>query len=348
MSWLWLILLGLIFLLFIGGLFLSRGGNYNTNLNPFGESKLNSCVGTETRLEFPLNFDTYNGVYRTKINIGDQTGDYVTFSVIPDLGSSILIVGGPQCVDCNRSDGVWNNTLGKNISDGKESIIRYGSQTSTYLPWRAYLRNYNVAKEINFGVITNSDSNDGRPLNVMGLTHKENGFLEGVCGEKTITFDFKNNKMYLGKADDIINRNNNNGGNNNNGRNGNIVMDLIESAGGPEFVMSNIQDIYINDIKIDQSLVPQYAIWDTGATDSFLPDDLYDFVYRNSNNLNNTKLTMTFKNGTSITRPVNFNIGHNNISKGRLPIPNALLVGNQWMNQHNFSIQHDQAKVIIF
>lgn len=298
---------------------------FNTGIDLF--KPLEECATNQNHLELPLVYDSENGVYRTRIHLGNKNGNKneksIEFSVVPDLGSSILIVAGPDCPECDRKDGFWDFSLGENISNGSQGTIRYGSQMTNYLPWQAYLLDYPGGKEVNFGVITRSKSNDDRPMNVMGLTNRINGFLDGLCGEKTVTFDFSNQKLYLGHHPI---------------QNPKYVVPFVESS-GPEFIMSELKDIKINGQSLN--VVPKYAIWDTGATDTFMSPRLYNEFQKYSYP---QTVELIFKNNIS----VKFKSEQHNISAANLPVADAMLIGNYWMRQYNFSIQHDNSNVIIF
>jgi hypothetical protein len=317
----WALVLLLLFLVFF--FIYKNKGKFEIN-NSLNFKPVEKCTKNET-LDLPLTYDMSNGVYLTQIKLGNEDGRGVNFNVIPDLGSSILLVSGQECRQCNPRDGIWDPSLGENISNGNIGTIKYGSQLTRYIPWQAQLLNYpGGGKRVNFGVAIDSVSNDGKPMNVMGLTNKVNGFLEGICGKKIISFDFTKGRLHLGEFNQQLLK----------------TIPFVESPSGPEFVMSEIASIKINGININLSGV-KYAIWDTGSTDTFLPPALFNqFMQQRPSQ----QVEITFKNGESLT----FTSERNNISSSTLPVDGSLLIGNYWMRQHNFSINHENMTVSTF
>lgn len=322
-----LVLYVFIFLLLLLILFLIlKRGKFELGQNNISIFKpTEDCTNPQT-LALPLIYDSNNGVYVTQVKLGNADGQGVTFTVIPDLGSSILIVSGPNCSACNPAEGIWNLSLGHQIGQNQMGTIKYGSQVTHYIPWQGQLLNYpNGGKEVNFGVIVDSQSSDGKPMNVMGLTNKPNGFLEGICGKKIITFDFSNQKLYLGEYDQPVK----------------FSIPFVESSTGPEFIMSEIQSITINGESLPSNVVPKYAIWDTGSTDTFLSPALFNAF---SQKAAQQQVDISFTNGQHLV----FTSVPQNISSANLPMSNSLLIGNYWMRQYNFIIDHESMNVSIF
>lgn len=331
-----------ILLIFFIGVFLFLGWYFGSKQNQWvfpdpTKDPLEDCSGKEQRIELPLIFDPYNGIYRTKIHLGDENNS-IRFDVVPDTGSSILIVSGPECANCPRQDGVWNYSLGRRA--GSQGVIRYGGgQETRYIPWRALLRDYDrpddatdgPGKEVDFGVITSTLSPDGRPLNVLGLQGEGPGFLAGVCGEKTVIFDFVHSKLYLGKSDDVLSR-----------AAFKRTFKLLKPPAGPAYILARIKSMKINGNPVPAGIMPEYAVLDTGTTNSIVSPGLGQLLR------NPAQVEITFDNGDTTGSSVVFSSTPSNVDVDRIYVPNAMMIGNQWLKNYGIGFLHDQDQIVIF
>ncbi len=302
------------------------------------QSALPPCNGNESRIELPLIWDRSNGIYRTNITLGDKERQ-ITFSAIPDTGSSIAVLAGPECQGCNPRDGIFDTSLGTNVSNGKTGVIRYsGGQQNFYVPWRALFQedgNGN-GRKVNFGVIVNTNSPDGRPLNVLGLAAEGEGFVSQLCGEKTVVFDFPRLKLYLGPSDDILFANPDTV----------RTFKLLTPQPGtaPPFTLARILEMKVNGRPLPDSIVPEFAILDTGTTNQIVPRNLASALRVNG------QVEITFESypGDDYPSTVVFNNTASDISVGQLLVPDSMMIGNSWLKQYGVGFQHDIDRTVIF
>ena len=197
--------------------------------------------------------------FLTQIHLGDATHT-IAFNVVPDTGSRELIVAGPKCNGCDPTDGIWDFSIGQDVSGGLNHQILYaGGQSSEYVLWQADLKDYSDTKEVDFGVITSSTSSQGDPLNVMGL--QEGGFLDDLCGPKEVLFNFSQGRLYIGNISPMIPASA-------------LTLSLQEPSSGILFVMGRVTGFAIDGQPVATNVVPQLAIFDTGSTDTYVSPDL--------------------------------------------------------------------------
>jgi hypothetical protein len=89
------------------------------------------CTGNEGPVTLPLIYDVEDTIYRTTLLIGNDTKK-VSFSVVPDTGSSLLLLNGPSCRQCDSSDGIFDPTMGTPLNTGYGQV-RFGG-AFTLLP----------------------------------------------------------------------------------------------------------------------------------------------------------------------------------------------------------------------
>lgn len=300
---------------------------------------LDGCPdGKLERVSLPLIFDSRIGVYRSKIRLGNKDKQ-IEFSVVPDTGSSRLLVSGERCPNCPMMDGVWDMSIGQDVSNGQKGMVTYGGgQRIIYIPWQAHFMNYNHSngKEINFGVVVNSYSPDGIPVNILGLQEKPNSFLDGLCGEKTVVFDFPNNRLYLGKSDHILYPSNANV----------TTFHLDNPVNGATYPIGRITEISINGQKIPVSVQPKYAIVDTGTTDTFLLPEFYNYIL--SLGTDNLTVEITFEKDEvdSYGSTLTFNVPTQTVTTQRINHPNSMLIGNSWLRQYVTGFKFDQDQFV--
>lgn len=317
--------------------------NSNNDLN--SNNNLSDICLTKPPITFPLQYDNINGVYRTTVYIG--SGDhFIPFSVIPDTGSSILIIPGPECKECNENNEIWDYRLGSSIGN-KLGIIKYGGgQTTTYRPWKAELRgglnDTTSQRNVVFGVIIGTMSPDGRPVSVMGLQERKGGFLSEICGERTVTFDYPLLKLHLGKyvpQRPIISQ-----------------FNLNQPTNGPAYPYATVLQMKVDGKEISSSIAPNYVIFDTGTTNTFISPSLNNILQ------NGKEVEFVFESRTSRDSLINkdsgitessknslsFNIDHSSINVGPIAMPGAILIGNQWLKKYGISFRHEDDQFVIF
>ena len=307
---------------------------------------VDGCLNNDGRMRLPLIFDPSIGVYRSTIRLGDSKG-YVDFSTIPDTGSSVLIVSGPECKSCNPRDGIWDYRLGQNVSNGQQGVIRYGGgQKTIYIPWQAQLMNYDhnyrlgqngetfgIGKNVNFGVIKETFSPDGLPVNVLGLQEKAGSFLDGVCGEKTVIFDFPRERLYLGQWDEILF----------DPKKKRSTFDLSQPKGnGPQYPIATIKSIEI-DGEVVKTSIPRNAIFDTGTTNTIVSAEMARMLG------GRREVTFNFEKKVDDGSPstVTFKIPPGSVEVGQISYPSSIIIGNRWLSQYGVGFRHDQDQFVM-
>jgi len=294
------------------------------------------CDSDPERIELPLRYDSSIGVFRSQIRLGDLNGNSIPFSVIPDTGSSILIVSGPECSGC-PSDGVWNPELG--FPGEGHGRIRYGGgQANTYRPWQAHLLTGERATPVNFGMVTSATSPDSRPVNVMGIQETPHGFLSTICGEKTVVFDFPRGKLYLGSADDVLYRPN---------QTRHYEFTMHRPSRGPAYPKGRILGMWLDGIPVPHP--PKWGLLDTGTTNTFLNGPV------GSQLQSARRVEIEFE---AVTDPHHPDINSSNriifesppgsVETNVLDIPDTLLIGNRWLRQYGVGFLHDSDRFILF
>lgn len=286
---------------------------------------LQPCHTADPLLELPL--WRSGGIFLTQIHLGDATRT-LTFNVVPDTGSRELIITGPNCQNCDRSGSVWDFAIGSNVSGGFDHQIMYaGGQSDRYIPWRAILKDYTDGKEVDFGVVTSSSTPDGDPMNVLGL--QDGGFLDDLCGNKEVLFDFSHGRLYIGNVSPMIPPTAQ-------------TFTLNEPSSGIRFAMGKVVGLAIDGQPVASNLVPTLAILDTGSTDTYVTPDLLKLL----NNGRHT-VTVTFDNNGQST-PVTFTSTANSVDTEHLPFANSIVLGNRWLSQYNLAILYDQRQIKMY
>jgi hypothetical protein len=286
---------------------------------------LQPCHTSDPLLELPL--WRSGGIFLTQIHLGDATRT-LTFTVVPDTGSRELVIAGPNCRDCNRSGGVWDFAIGTNVSGGFDHQIKYaGGQSDSYIPWRADLKDYTDGKQVDFGVITSSASLDGDPLNVMGL--QDGGFLDNLCGNREVLFDFPRGRLYIGNLGSLIPPTA-------------PTFTLYEPPSGIRFAMGKVTGLAIDGQPVAANLVPSLAILDTGSTDTYVSPDLLTLLKNGRHTV-----TITFDNNGQST-PVTFTSTPNSVDTEAMPFSNSMVLGNTWLSQYALALLYDQKQIKMY
>lgn len=258
------------------------------------------------------------------------------FRVVPDTGSTNLLVTGSKCINCDSSDGVFDMSKGIDISGGQFKEVAYGGgQQTLYVPWRGNLDipnnqlirtnasggTQNATQQIDFGVIVDNTSPDGLPLNVLGLSSK--GFLSSVCGEHTIIFDFPRNTLSIGKNTTFAN---------NSGLTAPIRV--YPSPYNVPFVLIKVKSISVNGTPVNASILPQYLLIDTGTTSTITNSTLAAVLVPGR-----VDITVEGMQGQDVV--LTFNNRRDDVEVGKLQVSNAMIVGNQWLQSYAVAFQYD-------
>lgn len=331
MAWIWLLVLLVIILLIVFLLWKHQTTNTGTfnyvpKVGPVPPPA--TCTDKTSYLDLPLTFDRQLGLYMTEITLNGKP-----FRVVPDSGSTNLLVTGSACQNCHPPDGVFDMTTGTDISGGVVRTVSYGGgQKTTFIPWRASLQysggSGGESHDVDFGVIVSTYSPDGTPQNVLGLESR--GFLSTLCGEKTVIFDFPRGRLYIGNVDQTMA-----------GRSTSGPIQMYPSPNNVPFVLGKIKSMTVNGVPIPSSLLPTYGLIDTGTTSTITNPTLapllkagtVDIVFVGSNGQD---VTVSFKN-----RPGIVEVGH-------LQVPNSIIIGNQWLNQYAVALQYDTNSIEFF
>ena len=310
---------------------------------PAGMQLLTESESSNSRLESSLWFDDRIGEFKTLIRLGKSVDQQVAFEVIPDTGSHILIVSGPECVKCPVEKGMWKDSLGT-LTQLQGTISYGGGQVTKYRVWKSNLVDYDN-QPINFGVITDSmfkDSNNVQEMqNILGLQdgHITSTFLSQLKEPRNVVFDFPKSRFYIGQVDDILESR--------------IVSswNLIAPQRGLLYPLSFITEMTINGVEVSKDLMPTVAIWDTGTTRSMVDPDLYAYLSSLSASLPSFNFNISFaKTFTDVvvSNKTNFNSGLSLIGTEKLPFKRAILIGNQWLSQNGIGFLFSNSRIVIF
>lgn len=325
-AWLFAILLGLL-LLFALYLYTSRRSPVSISYSPLrAEPPPPEVCLRENRdtffLDLPLVWDRRLGLYMTTVSMNGRS-----FRTVPDTGSTNLLISGSQCASCNPRDGVFDMREGLDISRGQVRQVAYGGgQKTIYIPWRAHLDVSPTRKEeIDFGVIVQNTSPDGLPLNVLGLSSR--GFLSTLCGEHTIVFDFLRGRLTIGRNPTFIN---------NPGLTAPIR--IFPSPYSVPFVLTRVKSITVNGTPLPTSILPRYLLIDTGTTSTITNPALAQALIPGK-----IDIILEGLNGEDV--PISFENRRGDVEVGKLQVPDAIIVGNQWLNEYAVAFQYDQNSI---
>ena len=328
MSWIWVLVLFVIVLLIISLLWRHHGSNtdslnYVPKVGPVPPPAI--CSDQTSYLDLPLTFDRRLGLYMTEVTLNGKV-----FRVVPDSGSTNLLVTGSACQDCHPPDGVFDMTIGTDISGGTTRTVSYGGgQKTTFVPWRASLQySNNESHDVDFGVIVNTYSPDGTPQNVLGL--ERSGFLSTLCGEKTVIFDFPRGRLYIGNVDQTMA-----------GRSSSGPIQMYPSTNNVPFVLGKIKSMSVNGSPIPSSALPTYGLIDTGTTSTITNPTLAPLLKAGT-----VDIVFAGTNGQDIH--VIFNNRPGTVEVGHLQVPNSVIIGNQWLNQYAVALQYDTNSIEFF
>ena len=254
------------------------------------------------RLVTPLK--TMGNGYFVTMSIGTSriTGNR-SHDVIPDTGSSVLLVSEPE----GRG----------NTVDTTEKLhrIKYLSGQITYYEFaRGQLIHDNGDIEVDLGIVR-SHRGSSEHYNVLGLQpdHRGKSFLASLP-RGWVVFDFPRGIFGLGNVADII-------------RDPIATWSFCSHEKG--YLMSHLDGITINGVEIPGA---SDVLWDTGSTLTSVPPLLYDHLMSLPNPL---IITLTF-NGISIP----FQCSHDSINRllpsKRYP-PDLIVIGNRWMCQYGIA-----------
>jgi len=152
--------------------------------------------------EVPIWYDSEIGEYKCILEFRPESAKFENenstsrFEVIPDTGSRLLLVSGPQCRSCSVSGGLWNRNLGIPTDPTLRTIEYVGGQSTTYQVHDGYLTE--VDFPIRVGVATASNR-QFRPENILGLSGEDtdDAFLK-TWPRKRVVFVFDQRRLYLG------------------------------------------------------------------------------------------------------------------------------------------------------
>lgn len=312
-------------------LYMKRGqmgfeiGTYKKPFPDLQKYPLETCPRVSRTVELPLRYDNSTGVYMTKIRMGDDNKS-MFFNVVPDTGSSILLLNGPNCDGCNSADGVWDTSVGKDMSNGQTGVIRYGGQQVTiYTPWRGKFFDDNLDDtdgfEVDFGLIRKSTSPDNKPLQVLGIQGGKS-FLQALCGDRIVTLDLPAKKLILG-ATDVTN--------------GKTVYktSMVPSPSAVNFNVNRIISMKVNGTTVPS---PNYAVIDTGATQTLVDSGLGNYLKTPGT----VEITFAGPNGNVV---IPFNNRSGTVSAERTPFPSSIVIGNRWLSDYGVQLDYENNEI---
>lgn len=340
---------------------------------------------TEKHLILPL-FEDSQGIFKTKIHLGKPTNNKIKstditpeisneskmeiptlvgvvpidsnntiesheITVVPDTGSSMLIISGKDCFGCRISDGYFDITWGRNVSFGITRTIDYaGGQSSKYLLYTGYLLDYGAGqeKEIPFGLVVSTKSHHYRTENVLGLQpggfFTGSAFIDYLCGPKKILFDFPGQKIIIGNVSSFL------------PRTPSVEIRLSLPSILHRYLLGDISSIALKITNqmdsIPETVRPRYAIFDTGTTQTLVRPELEEYISMR----NHDKIVISFLAPTSeqttnnpiLTFPIKMQRNQHIIkSNSQLP-EKTILIGNQWMKNYQVLFDYVQRAVTFF
>lgn len=323
--WIYLLIFILIlFLLF----FLHRSKSKNKRLDQVANLFLPSGISS------PLRYDSEVGEYKIRIDLGG-----IPFEVIPDTGSHLLIVAGPQCSTCRDEKGVWNPILGEKIDPHLQEIEYYGSQKTYYTLWKATL---NQNGKVIFGVIEKSTINVGYSENVLGLQFsstlpKKKSFLQSFSGPKKVLFDFPSSSFHLGLNPSSLESY----------LHSRKIIDTIpiHFLGHRTLILLPIASIQINSLPTKWK--PNWAIIDTGTTMTLVEPQLYKYLLASQKSTESKEISIHF--ASEKEKAISFPFYHiKSAGSNGLPMKNVILLGNQWLSRYGLYIDYEERKFSFF
>ncbi len=316
---------------------------FNTQNKQFADHQ-EVCDGSEEPIILPLIYDRRYGIYRTQIRLGTKEKQQ-TFSVIPDTGSSILIISSPECGDCNPKDGVFDPELGTPIQRIKGRIRYGGQQISDYYPYKSYLMNYTdkqgrvIPKEVEFGLVTQSKSSDNEPLQILGLQGEGPGFIQNLCNQNLL-FDFNRGKLVIGVKNEDLNKYSD--------KSNEILQslfDLHHPTTGPAYPMGKIKELRISGSNgVIKSKNYDYAIIDTGSTGTVFPG--FNKLVSSSEPVT-LEIDFETNGGSGSPKTVRFIVKPDLVADESMPVKNTILIGIKWLKDKVLYIDSDHDKVAL-
>lgn len=321
------------------------------------------CSDHNGPLILPLIYNRRQQFYTTKITLGDPNKEYKTvIEAVPDTGSTKFILSGSDCEGCDPTDGVWDTRYGTQLSSYPRQVTYGGGQVSTYYPWRGYLYGYKNSsgqpnpKEIDFGLVYKNRSPFYSPENVIGLQPKSDGFFSSLCGEKSLLFDFPNNKLVIGDLDNylpgIV------GGNGGDSHKRVITFGMFTAEGSVPFIIGKVKLFQLIDtlnkrIDLPYDLIPRRVIFDTGTTQTLVRPELYRYLKRYNETETNDIVAIDFqfqeKRLDNIRDDILFPVDSRflDLSESHILKEGDMLIGSGWLRRYGVGFDYDREKIII-
>lgn len=282
-------------------------------------------------MKLPLWWDQSTNLYKTRISLGTYD-KFRSFDVIPDTGSNILIISGPECKRCVPEMGQWDYAIGKEITSKKEIIQYGGGQVTEYIPWKSHLLDFG-SQEVTFGVVTFSNVSNGSPQNVMGIQPGSSGFLSELK-HYDIMFDFPRGNLIIGNIPNNIS----------NRRLSFPMLKSPHSTSSINFVCSGISKLFVNDKEIPSEIQPKYAHFDTGTTNTIISNKLRNYIEGTfPSGIKNVKIS--FSGSDNI---VTFSPPKKSIIEDHLPSDNLIMIGTRWISEYVFIISYQTGKILMY
>ena len=277
--------------------------------------------------------DSSIGEFKINLRLGNEK-TFETFEVIPDLGSPVLVISGPECINCNPNKGMWSSPLGLDLNRKKKKISYNGGQVIHYDLWKTTLPDYD-AQPAEAGVITRTTVSKGESENILSLQSKS-GFISSLGSPQKVIFDFPQQKFYLAKhLDDVLKDR--------------VFLSTSLScpSSGFRYALSPIVSMSVNGQSLPDSVCPSWALWDNGSTRTIVDSDLYSYLstYYPSDP---SKFEVEFPHSGSSTQKISFISTPYSVGSGELPLSKTILIGNSWLSQYGFGLDFLTEKVFFF
>jgi hypothetical protein len=266
-------------------------------------------------ITLPLWRDVDLGDYQTQVYLNNSP-----FTAITDTGSNLFIMNSSDCNKCFGSDtnGEYMQTV--NYGGGQEN--HYYTRQATW----------NNANNLSVDVAVSVDATmpGSTPQNILGLSPYNNTLFPALKTQfpPEVFFNFPAGKLYIGNTSRVVSKQG-------------LVYPIVPYRGTSTFSyvsvpISSSDVLTINGVTIPGSVSPGYLLIDSGTTNTICNQDFYDFVKRNSSNMNEG--TFIF---TQDSKTLTFRFPLSTLIVEYLPPGKLLLLGNRWLSEFNLRLSYE-------
>jgi hypothetical protein len=162
----------------------------------------------------------------------------------------------------------------------------------------------------------------------MGLQGEGQSFLDYVCGEKSVLFDYPRQRLYLGNIQDLL-------------PSTTKRISLYKPDSGTAFIVGRVTSVQVDGTTLPANVTPRFAIFDTGTTQTIVSPDLLQALQGKRT----VNISFEAPTGTVI---VPFTIPPGSVEVGHLPFSSSMLIGNRWLRQYAVGFRHQIDEIVFF